>query len=339
MRGPKGHFMAFSGIIKDTDSGIFDRGSYPVRVITFTLFSAVLGWVFTTYMPQMSELSLHFAAAFGIGLLLVLITSHVSTNRGERMFASLFFAAGFIVGMWGMWIDAEFGAIPTIDQIRTNAEGRVYSLNLFREPTELRDYIFEMWIAVTVLMASIPFLASLPKPAQAGARQNPFRTHPDFAQAFLPRLIFLPLLGFGIAAGAVYGVSYMAAYALPLELVIIPPMIVAALFTKLHMNFIKALIISVFGGVAAAAGFWLPWLYMARGQDGMIAFLNGTPQDIFARAQAEASGYTYASEIAGIVTDYSPWAFEVWAGLTLAFLCLPLLITLFRRVFYTLRPV
>jgi len=331
--------MAFSGIIKDDNRGFLARGSFPVRMVTFTLFAALLGWVFSTYMPQISELALRFAAGIGIGLGLILITFQVSKDRGERMFAAIFFACGFIAGMWGMWVNAEFGDVPSLDELRASAANATYAVTLFGEPTVFDYKIFEMWIAVTAIMASVPFLASLAKPAPAGTRHNPFHVHADFAQPFGKRLIMLPLLGFAIAAGAVYGLPHLAAYNLPIELALVAPLVAAFLYTKLHMTFVKALIISGVGGIAGAAGFWVPWLYMKDGQAGLIAFVQGTPQDILARIQTLAEQTGYTSEITGTTVDYSPWTFEIWAGLTLAFLILPVLVILLRRVMFTLRPV
>lgn len=331
--------MAYSGIIKDEQSGILSRGSFPVRLVTFTLLAVVMGWIFSTYMPQISELALRFVGGVGLGVALIIITMQVSKDRGERMFAGLVFACGFIVGMWGLWINANFGAIPSLDQVRASAAGQTYNVTLFGEAAVFQDQIFEMWIAVTAVMASIPVLASLPKPAPVGMRHSPFHVHSDFAQPFGQRLIVLPLVSFAIAAGAVYAVPYLAGYELPLEIAVLPPLVAAFFYAKLHMSLPKALIVATVGGVAGAAGFWGPWLYLKLGKDAMIAFIQGTPEDILARVQTQAAEYSYTSEIAGTVLDYTPWTFEIWVGLTLAFLCLPVLVILLRRVLYAIRPV
>ena len=330
--------MAFSGIIKDTDSGLFARGSFHVRLVTFTLFAAVLGWLFTTYIPQISELALRFGAGFGIAVALMIITTNASKDRSERMFAALFFGAGFVAGMWGMWINAQFGAIPTLDQLRASAADVSYDLTLLGEPTIIQGKVFEAWVAVTAALAIVPFLTSLTKAAPGGLHQNPFVVHPDFAQPFVSRLIMWPALSFALAGSAVYAVPYLATYNLPWEVALIPPLAIGFLYGRLHMTFIKAAIIAIVGGIAAAAGFWLPWLYGKLGQDGVIAFVQGTPEEVFARIQTQAADYSYTSEIAGTATDYSAFTLEIWIGLTLAYLCMPLLVILLRRVLYVMRP-
>lgn len=329
--------MTYSGLVADPSAGFSPRGPYPMRLIAFTLLSGAIGWVFTAYMPQIPDLAWRFALGFGMAITLIMLTTNVSYSRGERMFAALCFGAAFIAGMWGPWAFALFGDIPTLDQVRAQAAGRVYDAQIFGEPFQVRGYIFEMWAGLTALMASVPLFASLAKPVPPGAWKNPFDVSLKYADPFVPKLIFLPMLSFAIAAGAVYLAPYAVAYEIPMHVVWLPPIAAAFIYAKLHMRFVQALIVSLVGGIGGAAGFWLPWLYMTSGQDGMIAFLQGTPQDILARAQEAATGYTYVTDIYGTVSDYSPWAFEIWAGLTLAYLCLPVLVTLLRRLSYFVR--
>lgn len=331
--------MAYSGIVKDADLGIKPAGRYPRRVIMFTALAAVIGWAFTTYMPQIPEFSLRVGLGFGMIIALVAMTATVSDERGQRMFAGVLLGAAFVVGMWGLWLDAEFGAIPTVEQVRSAAQGQSYALEVFGKPVALRSYIFEIWVAMTLVFAAAPVLAGLAKPPAKGTRPNPYSVHADFAQSFFSKLIVLPAIGFSIAAGAVYAYPHLGANDIPIEIAVLPPLLAGFIYKNLHMSFARALVLSTFGGLVAAAGFWVPWLYMTYGQDGMIGVLSDTPQAVLAWAQSIAGEYAYTSDTFGTVTDYGPWTFEIWAGLTLTYFAAPIIVTLCRRFFYLLRAV
>lgn len=329
--------MTFSGLVKDPNAGMILGGSYPRRAIMFTAVAAVLGWVFTSYMPQIPDMSGRFVLGAALAIGLALMTVSVSDERGQRLFAAVLMAVAFTAGMWGLWIEAQFGDIPTIDQIRSVAAGQTYALQSFGEPFEVRNYVFELWVGMTAFFAAVPILFGMMRPRPAGMRHNPYSVHSDFESPFGTRLLFLPLAGFGIAAAAVYGFQYLDTYNIPIEAAVLPPLLVGFMYARLHMIFPRALFLSIFGGIAAAAGFWVPWLYQTAGQDGMIAFFTGAPDQILTRVETLANGVGYISETYGTTTNYTPWVFEIWIGLTLAYLGLPLLITLLRRFFYLMR--
>lgn len=329
--------MAYSGLVKDTDNGLIARGKFPLTLVIFTALAAALGWAFYLYVPQFVELEWRISLGLAMTIALVLMTMNISAVAGERMFGAVCMGAAFAVGMWGPWAHTLFGGLPTLDQIQAQATNTTYTLQSFGEPFTFNTYVFEMWVAITAVFAGLPLLVSFAKSGTAADAKNPFNVHADFADAFMPRFIFLPLISFAIAGGAVYAYPYLRAYDIPLEAAWLPPLIAAFFYTKMHMTFPKALFISIIGGIAGAAGFWVPWLYMKFGQVETIAFFQGTHMDIKVRALELSSGYSYTSEIGGTTLDYSPWTFEIWVGLTLSYLLLPVFLTILRRLFYLIR--
>ncbi|SEW45982.1 hypothetical protein SAMN04488515_3420 [Cognatiyoonia koreensis] len=329
--------MTYSGLINDPQSGLSPRGPFPLRLAVFTLIAAGLGWAFSEYMPQIKDMTGRAGLGLGLVIALVLLTTHVSYERGQRMFAAVLFAAAFVIGMWGLWIQARFDGLPTVAQLQAAFADTSYSVQSFGKTFDLRGYMFEFWVGLTALFAAVPLLASLSKQKAARVPHNPFDIHPDFADPMAKHLFLQPLLSFGIAAGAVYAYPYLVAYELPLQIALFPPLAAGLLYTKLHMRLAKALIVSIVGGIAGAAGFWLPWHYMTFGQEATLAFVQSAPQQMLAEVQTMAEGYGYVSTALGNTTDYTPWTFEIWAGLTAAYLLLPLVVTLLRRLAPVLR--